>query len=679
MKRKTTKTKPLSVITLVLAVIAIFAIVSLVVFGEEISFERQVDASEMATVTFGQSNAYLANPGIGWQYMNSSNKTLLPETVAYPDRADVAWNKIQTGENSFNWSVIDNRINQAKSAGKQLSFRVYTIRGEGYGGHQMPQYVLDKGATLLSGEVDYSNCTYQDEWAKFVEQLRSRYDGNGDIAYIDISGYGNFNEWSWHSQTQFDSNPLNPTSLDGQARRRLADMFIGGSHSSHTCKNSDGSTRSVSYNYPGFSKTQLIMPHAGVRQSTIYAMSKRSDVGFRHDCLGRQGSAVSDQPADIQEILKNRWKTAPVVYELCAIAWNDANFIKRAEDLLRFSHGSLVHDNPNGSSQPQQVMENLMRLVGYRYSLNQARYSQMVGADRSVRLELDFTNVGYAPSYPKMGQDFELRAYLYRGEEQITFFSLNAVISTWHPAHPYPGTAPINRVVETVTLPGNLSGGEYSWRVAIWDKRTNQAINLANTNTNQAKMLSLGSFVYSTSGTAPAPTPSQSPTPAPTPRPSATPSPTPTLSPTPSPTPRPSATPTPTPSQNPTPTPRLSTTPSLSPSPTPSPTPSVSRSNTAPNITTTSLGRVRASRNFSRTVYARDIDRGDVLSLNASNLPAGTNISNCRQSELRWSRGVEIRCDISGRITRRGEYYVTVTVHDRAGASNERSLRLVVR
>ena len=62
----------------------------------------------------------------------------------------------------------------------------------------MPEWVLQKGAKILnSGEPDYSNCRYQEEWGKFVAELIARYDGNPDIAFIDISGYGNFSEWSW--------------------------------------------------------------------------------------------------------------------------------------------------------------------------------------------------------------------------------------------------------------------------------------------------------------------------------------------------------------------------------------------------------------------------------------------------------------------------------------------------
>lgn len=494
------------------------------------SFVNTTTVSAQTTKSFSSTNDYIENPGMGWQYMRSSNESHLPETVAYPDRVEISWRILQTGPNTYNWKILDDKISAAKAEGKQISFRVYTMRGEVFGGHQLPQFVIDAGATLLNGEVNYSNCVYQDEWSKFVNVLKNRYDGNQDIAYLDISGYGNFNEWSWHNQTQFDDNALNPSTNDGLARRRLVEMFIGGSNSSHKCTNSQGQTQTTSYSYPGFNKTQLIMPYAGIRQSSMYVASKRSDVGFRFDCLGRD--ALSSHPSDIQNLLKDKWKQAPVVYELCAVDWNSSAFIQRTNDLLKHSHGILVHDNPNDTPEPQQVIENVMRFVGYRYELKSATFNETVSQTQATPVSVSFANVGYAPSYPSMGQDFELRLLLTKQDSQVVqTYPLQASISSWLPAHPLPGTPPVNTVSEQVTLPSNLAAGTYQWKVAIWDKRTNSAITIANQGRNADGTVTLGSFNYTISGTQSSPNPSPSPSPTSTVAPSASPSPTATTAP----------------------------------------------------------------------------------------------------------------------------------------------------
>ena len=231
-------------------------------------------------------DGYLYNPGMGWQTVNSE-RVNFPESVVYANRDMITWKILNPAEGVYNWAPLSEGIAQAATIGKQFSFRVFTISGESYGPEEVPDWVLQKGALIrLDGEPDYSNCVYQQEWGKFVTELLAKYDGNPSIAYIDISGYGNFNEWSWQDQTEWDTvwdeNYRNGTAssitlqtLDGQARRRLADIFIGGSFSSHQCRDASGNILQTSYAYIGAQKTQLIMPYAGIPLSTLFVFLMR--------------------------------------------------------------------------------------------------------------------------------------------------------------------------------------------------------------------------------------------------------------------------------------------------------------------------------------------------------------------------------------------------------------------
>ncbi len=466
-------------------------------FIELLTNDKQVAGTSAVTFVPVTTSSYIENPGIGWQYMEGSDTNIMPETVAYFERSDISWKLIHTAENTYNWSLIDNRINAAVAQGKQASFRVYTHRGEGFGGHQVPQWAVDKGIFFTNaGDPNYTGCVYQEEWGKFVNALRTKYDGNPNIAYIDISGYGNFNEWSWVNQTQFDdtyvpaaekyfagtgAKPTRAqiTGLDGQARARLVDIFAGGTYNNHKCKNADGTTSTVTYSYPSFNNTQLIMPYAGIRQSIYYTYIDKPHVGFRHDCLGRVGSAVSDL-TKIDTILKNLWRTQPVVYELCAIDWTDSQFVNRADQLLKYSHGSMVHDNPNGSVEPATTMQNLMKYAGYRYVMSQITYDSQTNAGGNIQLAMKWQNVGYAPNYPKMGQKFKLYAYLTNQADQVAAsFPINVNIANWLPADPLPGIAPTYNVNQTIDVPNNLPVGTYKLKVGILDERTNKNIKLA--------------------------------------------------------------------------------------------------------------------------------------------------------------------------------------------------------
>lgn len=429
---------------------------------------------------------YLANPGIGWQHdEGSSSAAFLPEMVAYGARAQISWLDLNPGEGQYTWAALDQQLEQAVAAGKQFSFRVMTMAGEGYGGHEVPAWVLEKGAHILpSGEPDYSNCTYQQEWGQFVTALIARYDGNSDIAYIDVSGYGNFSEWSWQSQTQWDhvweqsyanglANAATMSRVDSYARRRLADIFIGGSYAAHECRGANGEIRRINYDYPGFQQTQLVMPYAGIAQTTQYVFVRRPDVGFSFDCLGRETmeDIMDAAGTEISQI----WPIAPVVYELCGPG--SVN-LSRAVNLLEASHGSLVHDN--GTKLNQQEITALVRLAGYRYFLQEAQLPEVLHPEQEYVISLVWQNLGYAPSYPRMGQEFQVHFYLANeADEIVADFLVDANASGWLPAECWMESAPTNELRHRISLPAGFEPGTYFAKVALIDVRTGLPILLA--------------------------------------------------------------------------------------------------------------------------------------------------------------------------------------------------------
>ncbi len=357
------------------------------------------------------STDYLANPGIGWQEAHSLHAPLLPETIPYR-RPQYSWAAQNEAAGQFDFSQIEADLAAAAAEGGQLSFRVYTMRGED-AGHQIPQWALDQGATLLpNGEPDYSNCVYQEKWGDFVGEMQNHFDGDERIAFIDISGYGNYNEWSWQNQTVWEADFANPISLDGQARQRLADMFIGGS-GAVDCRQPNGNITTVNYSYEGFQHSQLVMPYAGIQASSRYVASRRPDVGIRHDCLGST-QHTDDMMRKIGNVIEATWRHAPIVYEFCRANASSAGFsqfIDQADAILQQTHGSIVHDNTHGS-RDAGMFADLLRFAGYRYGLAQVRFPQTVQNGNDLYVEMDWQNIGYAPAYAGMGQQFELRLYL---------------------------------------------------------------------------------------------------------------------------------------------------------------------------------------------------------------------------------------------------------------------------
>jgi len=458
------------------------------------------------TVTFSPTpiNTYLSNPGIGLQYDPTVRNPTIPETVVYAPRQDISWNLLNPQENEYRWDILDAYLQEAVAQGKMFSFRVYTMRGEDYDGSRVPQWVLNKGLDILpSGDPNYHSCIYQDEWAKFVEALRIRYDGNPAIAYIDISGYSAFNEWSWNDDfTEWDfqweeayengtPSPSDFTTLDGQARRRLVDIFVGGSFFGHQCTQPDGTIAQVDYSYPGFQSTQLVMPYAGIRQSTQYVVSKNADVGFRFDCLGNGDIGSAD---DFRERLSNEisqtWPVAPVIYEFCGGLGNNYNEI--ATDVLQLTHGTLVHTNDDVWGDQEKLLS-VISSMGYRYELVSSTYSAELTPGISWKVETIWKNVGYSPSYPRMGQAFSLHYYLLDGQGAIAADLLvPAEISAWMPADPLPSDPPQYIAVTNFNLPEDLLPGTYTFMVGIIDAKSERPINLAIEGRNASGLYSIG-------------------------------------------------------------------------------------------------------------------------------------------------------------------------------------------
>jgi hypothetical protein len=454
---------------------------------------QAIAQTELQTITPPQSDEYLANPAVGWQEAHTA-QPLLPESIVYK-RPDYGWVKQNPSPGVYDWSAVDADLNKAVAQGKQFAFRIYTMKGESYGGHQIPQWAMDKGISLINGAPDYSNCVYQEEWGIFVNALRQKYDGNPHIAYIDISGYGNFNEWSWtDGQTEWDDSSRAPATLDGQARKRLADMFIGGS-GTITCRNADGSTRSVSYSYPGFQKTQLVLPYAGVRQSNEYVFSKRKDVGMRNDCLGRAGNDIMTK---LGGVIAQLWPHAPIIFEFCGNPSTTDDLLGNADTLLKQAHGSIARDNFTGN-RSVPGLQRILKNVGYRYTLKQITLPKVAQPSQTITVEMIWHNLGYAPNYPKMGQTFSMKIFLVKADgTELQNWDVPVETHKWLPAAKLPGTPPDHKVSATLSLIETLPAAEYDLKVALIEQRTSKPINVALEGRDQHGRYPIGRLTIST-------------------------------------------------------------------------------------------------------------------------------------------------------------------------------------
>lgn len=404
---------------------------------------------------------YLTNPNIGWQDIYTDDPRF-PQTVAY---LRLEWVDLNPAEGVYDWSLLE----ALRESAPGISFGVKTASSPPWGsGQAVPQWVVDKGSPVVynyavsgeeANEPIYTNCVFLEEHGRFIDAMREKYDGDPQVAFIDIRSYGYYGEW--HTP-QYDDD--SEETLDFHARARIVEMYIGGSDT-RPCTGADGTVKQVTYSYPGFQSTQLVMPYTPYYDQTLQWMfaNRRRDIGIRHDSLGLKNMHDSYRE-DIGSIVQEIWQTEPIVFELSADAWTDDN-LKRARDFIIEMHGSAIHDNFPGLGDTTLMLD-MLKVTGYRLVLREMRHEREVAAGDPLTLTMQWENVGSAPSY----RAYPLVVYLLDWDGEIAaFWPLQADITTWLPG----GTIDIT---EQVTLPDDIPPGTYDVALAFVDLETEQSV-----------------------------------------------------------------------------------------------------------------------------------------------------------------------------------------------------------
>eukprot|EP01017_Pseudomicrothorax_dubius_P047928 TRINITY_DN864_c0_g1_i4.p1 TRINITY_DN864_c0_g1~~TRINITY_DN864_c0_g1_i4.p1 ORF type:complete len:377 (+),score=84.50 TRINITY_DN864_c0_g1_i4:66-1196(+) len=262
-------------------------------------------------------NSQLINPGIGYQASSLSNASYMEETVAY-SRLEYSWANIHKTAETYDMNRIREDIKGILAQNKKVGIRISTLLSKDEGGLQIPDWLLSSVRTIQKDNVtypDYRDCNIQEYFGRVIDTLRLTFDGNAGIAFVDISGYGfedSFRAIPGVTDCGGDCRSLSGDSMDFQARKRIMDVFLGGSGTVNCYKGNE--TGSFFYTYQGFKFTQLIMPYGGNAQNNLYVMSKRADIGLRHDNAGdsRYAGEFTDSTA-FPAFVNRVWKVAPII------------------------------------------------------------------------------------------------------------------------------------------------------------------------------------------------------------------------------------------------------------------------------------------------------------------------------------------------------------------------------
>ncbi len=145
------------------------------------------------------------NPGKGWVLYGLGPWLYSPELLSLGSVGyDLnEWAYIEPQPGVYDWKWFDDHIKVWGDAGKQFAFGIECANSNATHASAVPQWVYDMGAKSYTSKSSsgltqtipkWDDPIFLRELGKMAKAIGERYDGNPNIAYIDIRSYGNWGE-----------------------------------------------------------------------------------------------------------------------------------------------------------------------------------------------------------------------------------------------------------------------------------------------------------------------------------------------------------------------------------------------------------------------------------------------------------------------------------------------------
>ncbi|MBC8137287.1 MAG: DNRLRE domain-containing protein [Fibrella sp.] len=408
----------------------------------------------------------------------------------------------------YDFAKIDADIAEARRRGGKLGFAFRSmVEGEI---DPIPRYLKNRigGVTNVSNSNGTQKLTYCPNWRHAEYRARARalfaalgakYNGSKDIAYLDIRMYGLWGEW--HFSGMSTAIRLGDNDADNAIRREIVDW--------HT---------------DNFDRTQILsMTEDDV--ALEYALRKGPHIGWRRDSLGDSPSndgyqigsyglatgsrkwhysrqlghfaKLSMQYPFWDTLMKDRWKTAPVVTE--TMYWTQGFLsddgksegmgfgLARSQKGVKAFHVSLVCNGHSKDSKDsigeltateRTDFAQLGKLAGYRYVIESVRLPGRLMSGKTFAVTADWINRGYAPVYEPWTAYYQLRDgagnVAWSGESKISLKSVLPEDEELHTSNGNldthdgdPDNDPVTTFQDNFTLPSSLASGTYTLSVQV--------------------------------------------------------------------------------------------------------------------------------------------------------------------------------------------------------------------
>ncbi|MEU6854168.1 DUF4832 domain-containing protein [Actinacidiphila alni] len=331
------------------------------------------------------------------------------ENTGYPHALQWSYfglSEVMTDPNncgSYNWSIVDNALDEIASYGNQAAIRFYMEYPDGTGTHPANAipHCFDGHVTYRTNtqwgttSPDYDSPYLLDALDAFIAAYGARYDGDPRIGFINlglIGLWGEWHTWPYDTDTSSDSFP-NYMPTDAHAARIIQDYDNAFQHT----------------------KLEVRYPSSGG------GAANSLDIGYHDDsfCF-REGSPLagvtlpqslggadySQLQADLNEGTENKWITdsmggevRPEIQPSAFSFWpGGSGQVDNMKACIELEHTTWKIDQGSLSYSPTDPnVGAAVRLMGYDLGVTDAYYKNTASGTATVGVRM--TNDGVAPFY----------------------------------------------------------------------------------------------------------------------------------------------------------------------------------------------------------------------------------------------------------------------------------------
>ena len=349
------------------------------------------------------STGPVINPGKGWVLYGKPEQTppaaLAIGSLGY---ARYKWGDVEPKEGEYHWEVIDRDLEAWSKVGKQFAFRVMGASSHAKDFWVTPKYVFDAGAPYSQFELNdpkletlgisgtklvpvFDDPVYMQKVEKFVRALAAHYDGNPNLAFIDIGSYGNWGESHMY--------PISKREISPEKYQEHLAIYRN-----------------------AFKKTLLEVCFGREIYRDVFTWAAQNGIGMRCDGIGcnRDGSEVLFCVGRLPSVFEFY-----AAYETMAELgyWygkkNKYGYGHRLTDCVETGRPTWcsLSDKQKGLkllADERPLVESLANRLGYHFVLQQIQFPAVFTRSNPAMLESKWENQGVAPIFIPAALWYEL-------------------------------------------------------------------------------------------------------------------------------------------------------------------------------------------------------------------------------------------------------------------------------